>query len=100
MLDIESVAKWQQKLRDPAGFKSYKEVRLWIFIFWETRLSYSTVHQLVHQELKAKLKVARPRNKKQLPGEVEEFIATFTGKLKALLQERCEQVKLYKKVSF
>ncbi|NEQ10852.1 MAG: helix-turn-helix domain-containing protein [Moorea sp. SIO4E2] len=81
-LKIEQVAKLQQELRDPAGFKSYKEVQLWIFIFWEIWLSYSTVHRIVHHELKAKLKVVRPRNKKQLPGEVEEFIATFPEKLK------------------
>ncbi|AOY83304.1 helix-turn-helix domain-containing protein [Moorena producens JHB] len=41
-LKIEQVAKLQQELRDQAGFKSYKEVQLWIFIFWEIWLSYST----------------------------------------------------------
>uniref|UniRef100_A0A1D9G2I1 Winged helix-turn helix domain-containing protein n=1 Tax=Moorena producens (strain JHB) TaxID=1454205 RepID=A0A1D9G2I1_MOOP1 len=72
----------------------------WIFIFWEIWLSYSTVHRLVHQELKAKLKVVRPRNKKQLPGEVEEFIATFPEKLKLLLKNQEIIINQYQKVSF
>lgn len=99
-LEIEQVAKLQQELRDPEGFKSYKEVRLWIFISWEIWLSYSTVHQLVYQELKAKLKVVRPRSKNQLPGEVEEFKASFYKKLKALIEEKRELINHYPKVSF
>ncbi len=99
-LTIEQVSKLQQELRDPVGFKSYKEVQVWIFIFCEIWLSYSTVHRLVHQELKAKLKVVRPKNKKQLPGEVEEFKNTFKDKLQALLNKGCNLIKNYKKVSF
>ncbi|NET66435.1 MAG: helix-turn-helix domain-containing protein [Moorea sp. SIO1G6] len=99
-LKIEQVAKLQQELRDPAGFKSYKEVQLWIFIFWEIWLSYSTVHRIVNQELKAKLKVVRPRSKKQLPGEVEEFIATFPEKLKLLLEHQKHIINQYQKVTF
>lgn len=99
-LTIEQVSKLQQELRDPKGFKSYKEVQVWIFIFCEIWLNYSTVHRLVNQELKAKLKVVRPKNKKQLPGEVEEFKSTLTIKLKSLLDKGCELIDNYKKVSF
>ena len=62
--------------------------------------SYITVYRLVRYELQAKLKVARPKSKGQLPGEVEEFKATFSEKLKSLLQQESDRIKRYTKVSY
>jgi len=32
-LTVEQVSKLQQELRDPQGFKSYKKVQIWLFIY-------------------------------------------------------------------
>ncbi len=99
-ISVEQAARVQHELREPEGFKSYKEVHFWGEIIQGFSSSYITVYRLVRYELQAKLKVARPKSKRQLPGEGEEFKATLAEKLKALLEEESEQIKQYKKVSY
>lgn len=96
----EQAAKVQNELRNPEGFTSYKEVHFWLEIIQDISSSYITVYRLVRDELNAKLKVARPKSKKQLEGEVEEFKATLSKKLKTLLEKEVEKVKRYQTVSF
>ena len=55
----------QTRLDDPSGFHSYDEIRQYLADTHETSLCYSRVHSLVHYEMKAKLKTARPSHKKK-----------------------------------
>jgi len=73
-----SIAHWaverlQVELKDPEGFSSYGEVKLWLEAGLGVQASYDVVHHLVHDKLKAKLKVARPRSHQQAPGAIETF---------------------------
>lgn len=49
----------EQKLKDPEGFRSYKEIRLWLFNEFSLDIPYRTVNGIVRNRLKAKLKVGR-----------------------------------------
>jgi len=49
----------KQKLRDPEGFKSYKDIQLWIQKEFSLSLTYRAVYNTVRNRLKAKLKVGR-----------------------------------------
>jgi transposase len=100
ILSVEEVARIQQELRDPEGFKSYKEITFWLNIIQGITCSYQTVYKTVTEELNAKLKVARPRNKNQEPGAIEEYQSQLSEKLERILEEAEEKVKKYEKVSF
>ena len=67
------VEKLQQELRNPEGFDSYDEIRLWLKTCFDLDVAYRTVHQLVRYDLKAKLKVPRPLHIKQNQEAREEF---------------------------
>ncbi len=57
------VAALQVRLNDPTqGFQSYGEIQQWLLQEYQAEIPYSTVHQVVHYQLKAKLKVARSTN--------------------------------------
>ncbi len=73
---------------------------VWLSVVRDISVSYTTVYRLVRQEFEAQLKVPRPRNPRQLPGEVDEFKANLSKGLKALLDRESEKVKRYEKVSF
>ena len=62
-----------EKLKDPEGFESYKEVKAWLKAIWDIEMSYTKVHNLVRYRLKAKLKVPRPSHVKQKAGAVDTF---------------------------
>ena len=49
---VEIAATLQQELRDPEGFKSYKEVQLWLWLIKGIASSYPAVYSLVRKELK------------------------------------------------
>ena len=51
----QTVAIIQNELRDPEGFRSYKEIDFWLKIVREVPSSYATVYCLVKKELKSKL---------------------------------------------
>ncbi|HRX71847.1 MAG TPA: IS630 family transposase [Candidatus Competibacteraceae bacterium] len=64
----------QQRLQDPlGGFRSYKEVKVWLFEEQGLEMPYSTVHRMVRYELDAKLKVARPTSIERDEAAVAEF---------------------------
>ena len=64
----------QQRLQDPlGGFRSYKEVKVWLFEEQGLEMPYSTVHRIVRYQLKAKLKVARPTHVERDEAAVAEF---------------------------
>jgi transposase len=86
-LEIETVAKLQQELSDPEGFKSYREVQLWLFICQDIEISYATVHRLVRYELNSKLKVPRPKHEKQQLGVIEVFKQYLPERVKGIISE-------------
>ncbi len=86
-LDIETVAKIQQELSEPLGFKSYLEIQLWLWLCQDIKISYSTIHRIVRYELRGKLKVPRPSHEKQQPGVIEVFRNYFPERIKGLISE-------------
>jgi putative transposase len=74
-LDVRSLIS--RELSDPEGFKSYEEVRTWLWAEFGIEASYKVVHEVVHYKLKAKLKAPRPRSIKQNKGAEEEFKKNF-----------------------
>lgn len=97
---VEVVARIQQELKDPEGFKSYKEINFWLNIVQEIPSTYQTVYKLLKQELKAKLKIARPRSKGQKVSAVKEYQSQLSLKLETLIEEADAKIKKYQKVSF
>lgn len=72
----------QQRLNDPmAGFHSYREIQPWLLEEQGLAIPYSTVHRTVRYQLKAKLKVARPRSIHREEAAVVEFKKNFPNAL-------------------
>lgn len=71
---VEEVAKLQQELKEPEGFSSYQEVKIWSWAIRGIQLSYATIHRIVRYELQAKLKIPRPKSNQQEVGAVEKFV--------------------------
>jgi putative transposase len=61
------------ELAQPEGFDSYGEVQTWLKASEGIEASYKVVHDTVHYQLKAKLKVPRPSSTKQSPQAPENF---------------------------
>lgn len=61
------------ELLDPEGFSSYAEVQTWLKASEGIEASYKVVHDTVHYQLKAKLKVPRPVSVKQSVEAKENF---------------------------
>lgn len=53
------LAQLEQKLKDPEGFRSYKEIKQWLYNEFSLDIPYRTVNGIVGNRLKAKLKVGR-----------------------------------------
>ena len=67
----EALAK---RLKDPNhGFVSYGAVQQWLADTFGIEAQYHAVYQMTRYRLKAKLKVARPQNRKQNPAQREAF---------------------------
>ena len=49
-----------QRLQSPQGFPSYHAIQQWLVEHFQLELPYSTVHNIVRYQLKAKLKRPRP----------------------------------------
>ncbi len=74
------------RLNDPTqGFSSYREIQQWLLQEYGVEIPYSTVHQVVHYRLKAKLKVARPTNIQRN----EEAVITFKKTPPTTQNNRC-----------
>ncbi len=76
----EIVNKLEIELTEPEGFFSYGEVQQWLQVFYDLKVKYRTVHQLVRYRLKSKLKVPRPVNIKQNPEAFKEFKKNLSSK--------------------
>lgn len=72
----EVTERLQARLAEPSGFPSYKAIWQWLRQDCQLEVDYKTVHRIVRYELKAKLKVLRPRHHKQAPEAVEQVKKT------------------------
>lgn len=57
--------KLKERLSEPEGFSSYKEIQRWLAEEHGVELCYSTVHGIVRYELGAKPKAPRPSHPKK-----------------------------------
>lgn len=73
VIPLDVVERLKVELSDPEGFSSYGEVQTWLRAECGISAAYRTVHQLVHYQLQAKLKVPRPTSIKQSSAAIEEF---------------------------
>lgn len=86
-----AVERLKVKLSDPEGFTSYKEVKIWLEALLDVKVKYDVVHHLLHDKLKANLKVPRPVSVKQGEGAIDAFKKKLPQQLKAL-EEKVRQV--------
>jgi len=75
-IEGEMLQRLQERLEQPAGFKSYSEIEQWLHQEFGKSVKYKTVHRTVRYRLKAKLKVPRPVGIKQDPQAVTIFKKT------------------------
>lgn len=55
----------KERLSEPEGFGSYKEIQQWLAEEQDVELCYSTVHGIVRYDLEAKPKSPRPSHPKK-----------------------------------
>lgn len=82
------------------GFESYEEVRQWLAAELGIRVKYDVVHNLVHDKLKACLKVARSKSNEQEPDVVENFKNELPSQLISIVKSAHQQSKKFKRVRF
>lgn len=68
-----NLERLKQKLTQPQGFHSYKQIQEWLISELGLDIAYKTVYQLVRYQLGAKLKVPRPKSRKQHPDSQSHF---------------------------
>lgn len=91
----------QKKLQEPEGFKSYKQVQIWLRDTLGIDVSYFVVHDLVYYKLRAKLKVPRPKSSKQDPKLLESLQANLGSDLELLSRVLIEQFgHLYQRIRY
>lgn len=73
-----AVSSLKKQLEEPeGGFQRYTQIQHWLDSVLGVQAEYATVHHLTRYKLKAKLKVPRPRNKKQDEQKLEAFKKTL-----------------------
>lgn len=93
-----AVERIKQELLQPEGFDSYEEVRLWLAAELGIQVKYDVVHNLVHDKLKASLKVARPKSNEQEPDAIENFKKQLPDALNTVIKEVFKQPKKFKRI--
>jgi transposase len=76
-IEGEVLEQLEARLEDPAGFYRYGEIQQWLEQLMGRPIAYKTVHKTVRYRLNAKLKVPRPRSRKQDERSVSLFKETF-----------------------
>ena len=56
----------KDRLSEPEGFGSYKEIQQWLADSYGVELPYTTVHRIVRYDLEAKPKAPRPSHPKKV----------------------------------
>ncbi len=87
----------EKELQNPEGFKSYEEIRQYLKAVEGIEVSYKVVHDLVHYQMKAKLKVPRPVGIKHDPEAEEEFKKNYLRPWKPLKNISFQRVSTVEK---
>jgi transposase len=69
----EALERLKARLAKAEGFHSYIEIQQWLEHNCQLTVEYATVYRVVRYELKAKLKVPRPRARQQDPKKLNAF---------------------------
>lgn len=69
----EALTQLKARLAQPEGFHSYGEIQQWLEQTCQLTVAYGTLYRVVRYELKAKLKVPRPRARQQVPQKLNAF---------------------------
>lgn len=69
----EALEQLKARLAQPEGFHSYQEIQQWLERTCQLQVEYGTLYRVVRYELKAKLKVPRPRALQQDPKKRNAF---------------------------
>lgn len=80
----EVLEQLKARLAQPDGFRSYGEIQQWLEQECALAVKYATVYRVVRYQLKAKLKVPRPRSLKQDPEALERFKLKIEVMLKGM----------------
>jgi transposase len=91
-----AVEKLREELKDPEGFESYGEVQKWLKAVLGVSASYKVVHAIVRYQLKAKLKVPRPKSEKQPKGAIETFKKKLSEQLRTIVKKILEQGRTFR----
>lgn len=73
----KNLDRLKQRLSEPEGFQSYSQIQQWLKSELGINIAYKTVYQLVRYKLGAKLKVPRPKSRKQHPKSQSHFKKNF-----------------------
>ena len=73
----ENLERLKQKLCSEQGFQSYSQIQQWLKQELGINIAYKTAYQLVRYKLGAKLKVPRPKSRKQHPESQSHFKKNF-----------------------
>lgn len=69
----DALEQLKARLAQPEGFHSYGEIQQWLEQTCQLTVEYGTLYRVVRYELKAKLKVPRPRARQQDPQKLNAF---------------------------
>ena len=73
-IQSDALEKLKARLEQPEeGFHSYGEIQQWLKDECGLEVKYGTVYRVVHYQLKAKLKVPRPRSTEHDEGAMQRF---------------------------
>ena len=95
-----AVERLKAELSEPEGFTSYKEVKIWLEALLDIKVKYDVVHHLVHDQLKAKLKVPRPVSVKQAEAAIEDFKKKLPQQLESLVEKVRQVYKSWQKLRY
>ena len=95
-----AVERLKAELSEHEGFTSYKEVKAWLEAVLDIKVKYDVVHHLVHDKLKAKLKVPRPVSVKQMEGAIEAFKKKLPQQLETLVEKVKQVYKSWSKLRY
>ena len=85
----------KNRLSEPEGFRSYKEIRTWLMDEYNLDIPYKTVHKTVRYYLGAKLKSPRPSHVKKNKKKVREFEESLPTKISEIKNNTDAPVKIF-----
>jgi transposase len=87
----ENLERLKRRLSEPQGFQSYSQIQQWLVTELGLDIAYTSVYQLVRYQLGAKLKVPRPKSRKQHPQSQSHFKKNSRSRL-IFYQKNLEEI--------